>query len=229
MSGSAQLLAVDGLTKLYGGRTVVDRVNLQVAKGEIVGLFGRNGAGKSTTFRMLAGLVKPTAGKVFLRGADITALPLQRRVRRGIGYLPQERALLRRLNVKENLLAALETLDDPRAASAAELLADYGLADLADRKVSALSGGEEVRLELCRAMSLRPSLVMLDEPFGGVDPQGVERIETLILKIAGRGIGVLFADHNVAQSLRICDRAYIMSDGRILKDGTPPEILNPRP
>ncbi len=229
MSGSARLLEVDGLTKVYSRRTVVDRVHLRVAQGEIVALLGRNGAGKSTTIRMLVGLVKPTAGKILLRGADVTALPLHRRVRRGIGYLPQERALLRKLSVKDNLLAALETLDDPQAASAGELLAEYGLADVADRKVASLSGGEEVRLELCRAMALRPSLVMLDEPCSGVDPQEVEKIRTLILKLARQGVGVLLTDHNLSETLNFCDRAYIMSDGRILKDGTPPEILNPLP
>ncbi len=223
------LLDVRDVVKIYGKRTVVNGVSLRVAPGEVVGLLGRNGAGKTTTFRMVIGLVTPNRGAIELRGRNVTRLPIFRRARQGMGFLPQEPSIFQRLSVEDNLLAVLETLKLSRAARAAKadaLLAEYGLSRLARQKAYTLSGGETRRLEICRAMITNPSIVLLDEPFSGVDPIAVSELQGFIRQMRGRGMGVLLTDHNVSETLRICDRAYIISDGRVLKDGPPDAIVS---
>ena len=223
------LLDVRDVVKIYGKRTVVNGVSLRVAPGEVVGLLGRNGAGKTTTFRMVIGLVTPNRGSIELRGRNVTRHPVYRRARQGMGFLPQEPSIFQRLSVEENLLAILETLKMGRAerkAKAEALLAEYGLSKLARQKAYTLSGGETRRLEICRAMISNPSIVLLDEPFSGVDPIAVSELQGFIRQMRDRGMGVLLTDHNVAETLRICDRAYIISDGRVLKDGPPDAIVS---
>jgi len=223
------LLEVESLTKIYRGRIVVDRVSLRVNPGEVVGLFGRNGAGKTTTFRMLAGLVKPSEGHIRLRGESVTGMPTYLRSRRGLGFLPQQRSTFQRLTVEENLLAILETRSDsghPRT-RAAQLLDEYGLTGVALRRASSLSGGETRRLEICRAMITNPAILMLDEPFSGVDPIAAAELGGHIRRLRDRGIGVLVTDHNVRETLSVCDRAYILNEGRILAHGTPGQIEGP--
>jgi len=221
------LLRVEEVTKVYGKRKVVDRVCLQVEKGEVVGLLGRNGAGKTTTFRMVIGLVRPNGGRIVFRGDDVSRLPIYRRARRGMGFLPQEPSIFQRLSVEENLLAILEACGEPRAERrprATKLLEEYGLAKLAPQKAYTLSGGETRRLEICRAMITNPSIMLLDEPFSGVDPIAVNELQGFIQQLRRRGIGILLTDHNVRETLRICNRAYIINDGKVLKSGSPSEI-----
>jgi lipopolysaccharide export system ATP-binding protein len=228
MTASAELLRVREVSKSYGKRKVVDSVSITVDRGETVGLLGRNGAGKTTTFRMVIGLVRPDAGAVSFQGEEVTRLPIYRRSRKGMGYLPQEPSVFQRLTVEENLLAILETRPlggGQRRERAAALLAEYGLSKLARQKAHTLSGGETRRLEICRAMILEPRILLLDEPFSGVDPIAVSEIQKFIRAMRDRGIGVLLTDHNVRETLKICDRAYIISDGRVLKDGPPAAIL----
>jgi lipopolysaccharide export system ATP-binding protein len=225
----APLLEVRDVVKIYGKRTVVNGVSLRVAPGEVVGLLGRNGAGKTTTFRMVIGLVIPNRGSIELRGRNVTKVPIFRRARQGMGFLPQEPSIFQRLTVEENLLAVLETLRMGRAerkAKAEALLREYGLSKLARQKAYTLSGGETRRLEICRAMITNPSIVLLDEPFSGVDPIAVNELQGFIRQMRSRGLGVLLTDHNVSETLRICDRAYIISDGRVLKDGPPDAIVS---
>lgn len=226
------LLQVEDVTKIYGRRRVVDGVNLQVEPGEVVGLLGRNGAGKTTTFRMVIGLVRPESGRVLFQGRDVTRLPIFKRARLGMGFLPQEPSVFQRLTVEENLLAILEnyngTVPDKKKRAAA-LLEEYGLAKLSGQRAHTLSGGETRRLEICRAMITSPSIILLDEPFSGVDPIAVGELQQFILKLKERSIGVLLTDHNVRETLAICDRSYIIDEGRLLARGTRSEIVeNPQ-
>ncbi len=223
------LLTVENVTKVYGKRRVVDGVSVAVDRGEVVGLLGRNGAGKTTTFRMVIGLTRPTDGTIRFNDQDVTRHPIYRRARLGMGFLPQEPSVFQRLTVEENLLAILETTVLPngeRRKKAAALLEEYGLARLAPQKAYTLSGGETRRLEICRAMITLPSIILLDEPFSGVDPIAVGDLQRFILHMKERQIGVLLTDHNVAETLRICDRSYIIKDGRVLREGTTSIIVS---
>jgi lipopolysaccharide export system ATP-binding protein len=229
-AGSA-LLRAERLVKTYGGRCVVDHVSIEVRAGEIVGLLGPNGAGKTTSFHIMVGLTRPNSGTVYLNGEDITELPVYQRARRGIGYLPQEASVFRKLTVEQNLLAILETL----GLSAAErtrrlnaLLEELGIARLAKSKALSLSGGERRRLEISRALVISPSFMLLDEPFAGIDPIAVVDIQGIVTQLKERGIGVLITDHNVRETLGICDRAYILNEGAVLEEGVPAHIANSR-
>jgi lipopolysaccharide export system ATP-binding protein len=217
-------LRTHDLTKSYGGRTVVKGVSLDISSGEVVGLLGPNGAGKTTTFSMVVGLASPDSGRVVLDGTDVTDDPMYVRARRGIGYLPQEASIFRGLTVEQNLLAILETLDLDSAARyrrMRELLAELGLTPLAKAAAYTLSGGERRRVEITRALVLSPQFMLLDEPFAGIDPIAVTDIQKIIFHLKSRGIGVLITDHNVRETLRITDRAYIVHDGVIFRSGTP--------
>jgi lipopolysaccharide export system ATP-binding protein len=220
-------LGGDSLTKSYGDVEVVRHVDLEVHPAEVVGLLGPNGAGKTTTFNMLAGGVRPTSGQVFLGETEITGLPMYRRARLGITYLPQEPSIFRRLSIADNINAILETVEPNRATRRErlrELLAELGLAEKANRRGDSLSGGERRRVEITRALVLDPKFMLLDEPFAGVDPIAVNEIQKIIEQLKTRGIGVIITDHNVRETLSICDRAYIISDGTIIKQGSPQEI-----
>ena len=215
------------LTKSYSGRTVVRGVSLDVASGEVVGLLGPNGAGKTTTFYLVIGLTAPDSGRVTLDGEDVTAVPMYIRARKGIGYLPQEPSIFRGLTVEQNLLAILETLDlngAARRARVGELLAELSLTPLAKARAHTLSGGERRRVEITRALVLSPLFILLDEPFAGIDPIAVTDIQAIIFHLKARGIGVLITDHNVRETLRITDRAYIVHDGVIFRSGTPADL-----
>jgi lipopolysaccharide export system ATP-binding protein len=215
------------LTKSYGGRTVVRGVNLEIASGEVIGLLGPNGAGKTTTFSMVVGLTAPESGRVLLDGVDVTDDPMYMRARKGIGYLPQEASIFRGLTVEQNILAILETLDLGGAARRSrlrELLAELGLTPLAKSPAYTLSGGERRRVEITRALVISPKFMLLDEPFAGIDPIAVTDIQKIIFHLKQRGIGVLITDHNVRETLRITDRAYIVHDGVIFKSGTPDSL-----
>ena len=217
-------LRTHNLTKSYGGRTVVRGVSLEVSSGEIVGLLGPNGAGKTTTFYMTVGLAAPDSGTVTLDGLDLTDDPMYVRARKGIGYLPQEPSIFRGLTVEQNILAILETMDldaDTRRARLKELLAELNLTPLAASPAYTLSGGERRRAEITRALCVSPKFILLDEPFAGIDPIAVSDIQQIIFHLRDRGIGVLITDHNVRETLRITDRAYIVSGGGIFKSGTP--------
>ncbi len=215
------------LTKSYSGRTVVRGVSLDVSSGEIVGLLGPNGAGKTTTFYMAVGLTAPDAGRVTLDGQDVTDDPMYVRARKGIGYLPQEPSIFRGLSVEQNILAILETLDldaATRRTRLHELLAELNLTPLAKSPAYTLSGGERRRAEITRALVMSPRFILLDEPFAGIDPIAVTDIQKIIFHLKERGIGVLITDHNVRETLRITDRAYIVTDGTIFRSGTPDEL-----
>ena len=221
-------LSATGLVKRYGDKMAVDGIDLEVRGSEVVGLLGPNGAGKTTTFNMVAGSIRPTEGRVFLDGEDITELPMYRRARMGITYLPQEASIFRKLTVADNIGAILETVESNRVRRKerlAELLAELGLTAKANRKGADLSGGERRRVEITRALVLDPKFMLLDEPFAGVDPIAVIDIQKIIEQLRGRGIGVVITDHNVRETLSICDRAYIIKDGAILRHGTPAEII----
>jgi lipopolysaccharide export system ATP-binding protein len=223
----AALLRAEHLTKAYGGRRVVNDVSVEVHAGEVVGLLGPNGAGKTTTFYMMVGLVRPESGKVLLNGVDVTGLPMYERARRGIGYLPQEPSIFRKLTVEQNVLAILETLDlpaDERADRLRRLLDELGIARLAKNKALSLSGGERRRVEITRALVISPAFMLLDEPFAGIDPIAVVDIQGIVTQLKKRGIGVLITDHNVRETLGICDRAYILNDGTVLEEGVPARI-----
>jgi lipopolysaccharide export system ATP-binding protein len=212
------------LTKSYGGRTVVRGVSIEVASGEIVGLLGPNGAGKTTTFSMTVGLTAPDSGRVILDTEDLTDDPMYVRARKGIAYLPQEPSIFRGLTVEQNILAILETMDLSRAERRqrlAELLAELNLTPLAKSPAHTLSGGERRRAEITRALVISPRFILLDEPFAGIDPIAVAEIQKIIFHLKSRGIGVLVTDHNVRETLRITDRAYIVHDGVIFRSGTP--------
>jgi len=221
------LLRAEGLTKSFVGRRVVDDVTIEVRAGEVVGLLGPNGAGKTTSFHMIVGLTRPDAGRVLLDGTDVTRLPMYERARRGIGYLPQEASIFRKLSVEQNIMAVLETLDlsaADRAERLRQLLDELGIAKLAKSKALALSGGERRRLEITRALVISPSFMLLDEPFAGIDPIAVVDIQGIVSQLKRRGIGVLITDHNVRETLGICDRAYIVNEGTVLEEGTPTQI-----
>src|SRR5688500_18117467 len=220
-------LSTTGLTKAFAGRTVVRGVDVAISSGEVVGLLGPNGAGKTTTFSMIVGLVSPDAGRVLLDGADVTDDPMYVRARKGIGYLPQEASIFRGLTVEQNILAILETLDLDAAARRArlrELLAELSLTPLARSPAYTLSGGERRRVEITRALVISPMFMLLDEPFAGIDPIAVTDIQKIIFHLKSRGIGVLITDHNVRETLRITDRAYIVHDGVIFRSGTPDSL-----
>jgi len=215
------------LTKSYSGRTVVRRVSIDVASGEIVGLLGPNGAGKTTTFYMTVGLTAPDSGRVELDGRDVTRDPMYVRARKGIGYLPQEPSIFRGLTVEQNILAILETTGadrETRRRRTADLLAELGLTALAESPAFTLSGGERRRAEITRALVMEPRFILLDEPFAGIDPIAVTEIQKIVFHLKERGIGVLMTDHNVRETLRITDRAYIVHDGAIFRSGTPAEL-----
>jgi lipopolysaccharide export system ATP-binding protein len=220
------------LTKWFKQRKVVDGVSLDIQRGEVVGLLGPNGAGKTTSFYMMVGLLPADTGRIFLEGQEITGLPMYRRCRLGMGYLPQESSVFRRLTVEENLLAILETLDlsaTERRERARELLAELGLSRLASHPAHTLSGGERRRLEITRALVTGPQYLLLDEPFTGIDPIAIGDIQEIVGRLRERGIGILITDHNVRETLAITDRAYIMYEGRILVSGSAREIAsNPR-
>ena len=223
------LLEVKGLRKTYGGRRVVDDVSFSIAAGEVVGLLGRNGAGKTTSFRMSIGMITPEAGSVRFDGQDVTFLPMYRHALAGMGYLSQEPSVFQRLTCRENLLAILETLRLPRETRhrrADELLDQFGLRHKANEQARTCSGGERRRLEIARALVMRPKLMLLDEPFAAVDPHTVEELQAEVRRLADQGIAMLITDHNVQQALRICDRAYILHHGKNLKEGPPKEIIN---
>ena len=220
-------LRTEALTKSYNGRTVVRDVNLNVASGEIVGLLGPNGAGKTTTFGMVVGLIGADRGRVLLDDHDVTADAMYVRARKGIGYLPQEPSIFRGLTVEKNLLSILETLPidaEERRARLAELLSELNLTPLARSKAYTLSGGERRRVEITRALVNRPKFMLLDEPFAGIDPIAVADIQKIIAHLRSRGIGVLVTDHNVRETLKITDRAYIVHDGVIFRSGTPDSL-----
>ena len=220
-------LRTDNLTKSYGGRTVVRGVSLDVGSGEIVGLLGPNGAGKTTTFYMVVGLTAPDSGRVDLDGQDVTDDPMYVRARKGIGYLPQEPSIFRGLTVEQNILAILETMDvEPatRRSRLEALLAELNLTPLAHAPAHTLSGGERRRAEITRALCVSPKFILLDEPFAGIDPIAVSDIQKIIFHLKSQGIGVLITDHNVRETLRITDRAYIVHDGVIFKSGTPASL-----
>jgi lipopolysaccharide export system ATP-binding protein len=223
------LIQTRGLVKQYGGRRVVNGVDIHVRAGEVVGLLGKNGAGKTTTFYMIVGLVPPTLGQVYLGDEDVTHMPMYRRARRGIGYLPQEESIFRKLTVEENLLAILETLpitEEERDARCDELLKDFGLEHVRENVAITLSGGEKRRVTIARALVTSPTLLLLDEPFSGVDPMAVHDIQEIILHLKELGLGVLITDHNVRETLSVVDRAYIIDEGRVLSEGSREFLLN---
>ena len=225
--GSGGLQAT-GLGKRYKKRPVVRNVSLSLQRGEAVGLLGPNGAGKTTTFYMITGLVQPDEGRVMMDGHDVTMLPMYRRARLGLGYLPQEASIFRGLTVEQNIRAALEMVEpesDRRAAMLDELLAEFGIAHLRRAPALALSGGERRRCEIARALATHPSYILLDEPLAGIDPIAVSEIRDLVKHLKDRGIGVLITDHNVRETLEIIDRAYILHDGKVLMEGNPQEIV----
>jgi len=222
-------LRTEGLTKSFGGRTVVRNVDVDLASGEIVGLLGPNGAGKTTTFSMIVGLVGPDSGRVLLDGQNIADDPMYVRARKGIGYLPQEASIFRGLTVEQNILAILETLPlgrSERRSRLQELLEELNLAPLAKSKAYTLSGGERRRVEITRALVNQPKFMLLDEPFAGIDPIAVGEIQKIIFHLKARGIGVLVTDHNVRETLRITDRAYIIHDGAVFHSGTPASLAS---
>jgi lipopolysaccharide export system ATP-binding protein len=217
------------LTKSYSGRTVVRGVNVEIASGEVIGLLGANGAGKTTTFSMVVGLTAPDSGRVLLDGVDVTDDPMYIRARKGIGYLPQEASIFRGLSVEQNIMAILETLDldgSTRRTRLRELLAELGLTPLAKSPAYTLSGGERRRVEITRALVISPKFMLLDEPFAGIDPIAITDIQKIIFHLKSQGIGVLITDHNVRETLRITDRAYIVHDGVIFKSGTPQSLAD---
>jgi lipopolysaccharide export system ATP-binding protein len=223
------LLRTENLKKTYHGKPVVNGISLEVKSGEIVGLLGPNGAGKTTTFYMIVGIIKPEAGAVFLDDQDISPLPIHRRARLGIQYLPQEPSVFRKLTVAENILAILQTLPLDKAARQArlaELLNELKISHLARNKAYSLSGGERRRVEITRALVTSPRFILLDEPFAGIDPLAVIDIQAIIQNLKARNLGILVSDHNVRETLGVCDRAYILNEGQILEEGTPESIAS---
>lgn len=221
-----KLLAAE-LVKSYNGRRVVDGVDLAVGRGEVVGLLGPNGAGKTTTFYMIVGLVKPDRGSVILNDEDISSYPMYRRARKGINYLPQEPSVFRKLTVEENIRAILETLDiekNEQEKRLNDLLKELDISHLAKNRAYSLSGGERRRVEITRALVTSPQYILLDEPFAGIDPLAVADIQSIILKLKSKEIGVVISDHNVRETLKVCDRAYIVNEGTILVEGDPDDI-----
>ena len=222
-------LAAYGLVKIYGDRTVVNGMNVKCSCGEIVGILGPNGAGKTTTFYMVVGLVKPDSGKVVFRGEDITALPVYRRARKGIGYLAQEASIFRKLSVWDNVMSILETMPmsrKERSARAEELLSPFDLMKVAKQPAYTLSGGERRKLEIARALVRNPAILMLDEPFAGVDPLSVGEIQDIVRRLAESGLGIIITDHNVRETLSVVHRAYLVYNGRLLREGTSEDLVN---
>lgn len=222
-------LVAEDLVKSYNGRRVVNAVSLEVESGSVVGLLGPNGAGKTTTFYMIVGLIRPDRGKVLLNGQDMTSSPMYLRARKGLGYLPQESSVFRKLTVEENILAILETLPMSRferSVRLKELLQELGIEHLARQKAYALSGGERRRVEITRALVRAPSFILLDEPFAGIDPIAITDIQRIVEHLKERGIGVLISDHNVRETLGVCDRAYILNEGVLMESGTPEVIAS---
>ncbi|MBU2262563.1 MAG: LPS export ABC transporter ATP-binding protein [Proteobacteria bacterium] len=220
-------LTATGLTKIYGGKRVVDRINLEINPGEVVGLLGPNGAGKTTTFYMIVGLIKPNGGTISLDGEDLSRCPMYIRARKGLNYLPQEPSVFRKLTVRENIMAILETLPierEEREERLQALLGELGLTGLAEKSAYSLSGGERRRVEITRALVTSPKYILLDEPFAGIDPLAVADIGKIIAQLKAKGIGVIISDHNVRETLSVCDRAYIVNEGTVLVEGTPEVI-----
>lgn len=227
MSAEAERLEARGLVKSFGQKTVVKGVDLEARRGEIVGLLGPNGAGKTTIFYMLTGAIRPNEGRVFLLGEDVTEAPMYLRARKGLNYLPQESSIFRRLSVEENLLLILELWEkDPvrRKQRCDELLRELRIEHLARNKAYSLSGGETRRVEICRSLAINPRFILLDEPFAGIDPLAVVEIQNIVRGLKERGIGVIITDHNVRETLGVCDRAYIINEGEILEMGSPEQI-----
>ncbi|AVI99863.1 TPA: LPS export ABC transporter ATP-binding protein [Haemophilus influenzae] len=224
------ILTAENLAKSYKSRKVVSDVSLTVNSNEIVGLLGPNGAGKTTTFYMVVGLVRQDQGKIIIDGEDISLLPMHNRAQRGIGYLPQEASIFRRLTVYENLMAVLEIRKDltpqQRREKADELIEEFNIAHIRDNLGQALSGGERRRVEIARALAANPKFILLDEPFAGVDPISVSDIKKIITDLRNRGLGVLITDHNVRETLDVCERAYIVGAGKIIATGTPEQVMN---
>ncbi len=223
------VLAVENLSKRYGGRKVVNEVSLTVDSGSVVGLLGPNGAGKTTTFYLVVGMARPDGGNVRIGSEDLTDNPMHVRARKGIGYLPQETSIFRKLTVRDNILAILEMLPidrSERRARSEMLLEELGIAHLADQRAAVLSGGEKRRLEISRTLAIDPAFILLDEPFAGVDPLAVIDIKNIIGHLKQRGIGVLISDHNVRETLEVCDRAYILNDGQVIESGPPQKIID---
>jgi lipopolysaccharide export system ATP-binding protein len=226
-----ETLHAEGLAKRFGAKQAVSDVSLAVAPGEIVGLLGPNGAGKTTTFNMIVGRIRPTEGRVFLGDREITPFPMYRRARSGITYLPQEPSVFRKLSVEDNVRAILETLPlgrRERRERLDRLLKELDLVDKRKQRAATLSGGERRRVEITRALVLEPGFMLLDEPFSGIDPIAVIEIQKIIAQLRERGIGLVITDHNVRETLSICDRAYIIKDGRIIREGTPEAIADDR-
>ncbi len=226
---SGELLRARGLAKEYGERRVVNGVDLEVSPGEIVGLLGPNGAGKTTSFYMIVGIVPPTEGQIEFQGVDVTEMPMYRRARLGIGYLPQEESIFRKMTVEQNLMAIFEMLDlsdEERASRCEDLILDFGLREVRDAVAMTLSGGEKRRLTIARALVTMPSMLLLDEPFSGVDPLAVYDIQQIILMLRERGLGILITDHNVRETLRVVDRAYIICEGKVECAGSSDFLIN---
>jgi len=222
-------LTVENLVKSYRGRKVVNAISLCIKSGEVVGLLGPNGAGKTTTFYMTVGIVKPDGGKVFLDQDDITRMPMYQRARKGVGYLPQEASIFRKLTVRQNVMAILETLSiskEKQRERASVLLSELGIDHLSDHKASVLSGGERRRLEITRCLVTDPSFILLDEPFAGIDPLAVVDIKKIIVHLRERDIGILISDHNVRETLEVCDKAYILNEGAVIESGPPDHIAS---
>ena len=228
MNAAPEMLQAEGLVKAYGGKRVVDRVNVTVKRKEIIGLLGPNGAGKTTTFYMVVGLTRPDQGRVFLDGMDITQDPMFKRARKGVSYLSQEPSVFRKLTVEQNLLAILEMLRVPGKERKERLergLRELSIDHLAKQKALSLSGGERRRLEISRALVTEPRFMLLDEPFAGIDPLAINDIQQIIRQLKKRGLGVIISDHNVRETLNVCDKAYIINQGRIIEQGTPSDIV----
>lgn len=223
------LLEAKGLVKRYGGRAVVNHVSLSVRQGEIVGLLGRNGAGKTTAFRMIIGMIPPNNGSVIFDGVPVTKMPMYKRARRGMGYLSQEPSIFQRLTVRDNVMAILETMSLTKVAReerCENLLEQFGLGHVSAQLARTLSGGERRKLEIARALVTNPIMILLDEPFSGVDPISVEDLQREIMGLRERGISILLTDHNVRETLNVTDRSYIIDNGKVLREGTPRELIN---
>jgi len=222
-------LSLENLVKIYNGKQIVNSVTMKIKNNSVVGLLGPNGAGKTTTFYMTIGMIKPDKGHVFLDDEDITTYPMYLRARRGVGYLPQETSVFKKLTVKQNIMAILETLSISKLEQeerADMLLDELGIKHLMNQKANLLSGGERRRLEITRALATNPSFILLDEPFAGIDPLAVIDIKNIIAHLKNRGIGILISDHNVRETLEACDKAYILNDGEIIESGPPEKIVS---